>query len=95
MLFNNAGMFAPAVPFEELTYDQWKAVVDVNLNGAFLCAQAAFRIMKDQEAEGPAGSSTTGRYRRPCPGLTRAPYTAPEHAMSFPNQVHRAGRARP
>src|SRR5262245_14952790 len=45
-LFNNAGTGAPAVPLEDLTVEQWRRVVDVNLTGAFLCTQAAFRIMK-------------------------------------------------
>ena len=48
VLFNNAGINAPPLPFEELSYEQWTAVVDVNLTGAFLCAQAAFRVMKTQ-----------------------------------------------
>ena len=48
LLFNNAGISAPSVPLEELTYKQWKAVVDVNLTGSFLCIQEAFKIMKDQ-----------------------------------------------
>jgi NAD(P)-dependent dehydrogenase (short-subunit alcohol dehydrogenase family) len=47
VLFNNAGSGAPGVPLEDLTYEQWKAVVDVNLTGPFLCTQEAFRIMKD------------------------------------------------
>ena len=46
LLFNNAGIGAPAIPLEEISYEQWKAVVDVNLTGAFLCTQEAFRIMK-------------------------------------------------
>ena len=52
LLFNNAGAGAPAVPIDELTYAQWKAVVDVNLNGAFLCAQGAFGLMKRQRPQG-------------------------------------------
>src|SRR5579864_7044047 len=47
LLFNNAGTGAPPVPFEDLSLDHWKRVVDINLTGAFLCAQAAFRLMKD------------------------------------------------
>src|SRR5690606_33535639 len=49
VLFNNAGMSAPGTPLEDLPFDTWQAVVDVNLTGVFLCTQAAFRIMKDQE----------------------------------------------
>src|SRR5512144_2914135 len=45
VLFNNAGRGAPAVPLDDLTFEQWKAVVDVNLTGMFLCTQAAFRVM--------------------------------------------------
>ena len=52
LLFNNAGIGAPSVPLEEISYEQWKAVVDVNLTGAFLCTQEAFRIMKQQKPRG-------------------------------------------
>src|SRR5262249_5161880 len=49
LLFNNAGTGAPSVPLEDLAIEQWRRVVDVNLTGAFLCTQAAFRLMKDQD----------------------------------------------
>src|SRR5262245_10261815 len=52
LLFNNAGAGAPAVPLEDLTFDQWRRVIDVNLTGAFLCTQAAFRLMKAQTPRG-------------------------------------------
>src|SRR5207302_10660033 len=52
VLFNNAGVGAPGVAFDELTYDQWKTVVDANLTGAFLCAQQAFALMKTQSPRG-------------------------------------------
>jgi NAD(P)-dependent dehydrogenase (short-subunit alcohol dehydrogenase family) len=52
VLFNNAGIGAPAVPLEDLTFDQWKRVVDINLTGMFLCTQEAFRLMKSQEPRG-------------------------------------------
>src|SRR5947209_5153227 len=52
LLFNNAGTNAPAVPLEELTLEQWNAVVAVNLTGAFLCAQQAFKLMKEQSPRG-------------------------------------------
>ena len=52
LLFNNAGTGAPPVPLEDLTFEQWRQVVDVNLTGAFLCTQAAFRLMKDQDPRG-------------------------------------------
>ena len=54
LLFNNAGRGAPAVPIDELPYDQWQGVVDTNLNGAFLCAQGAFGLMKRQRPAGRA-----------------------------------------
>src|SRR4051794_18415108 len=52
VLFNNAGMGAPAVPMDELTFEQWSAVVSANLTGAFLCSQAAMRMMKSQTPRG-------------------------------------------
>src|SRR3984957_13724037 len=52
LLFNNAGAGAPPVPLEDLTVEQWRRVIDVNLTGAFLCTQAAFRLMKDQTPRG-------------------------------------------
>jgi NAD(P)-dependent dehydrogenase (short-subunit alcohol dehydrogenase family) len=52
VLFNNAGMSGPPVLLEDLTFEQWKAVLDVNLTGMFLCTQAAFRVMKDQRPQG-------------------------------------------
>ena len=52
LLFNNAGIGAPSVPLEDLTYEQWKAVLDVNLTGSFLCTQEAFKIMKSQNPRG-------------------------------------------
>ena len=52
LLFNNAGTGSPAVPIEDLTYEQWRLVVDTNLTGAFLCTQEAFRIMKNQQPRG-------------------------------------------
>ncbi|HEX7953429.1 MAG TPA: SDR family oxidoreductase, partial [Burkholderiales bacterium] len=52
VLFNNAGVNAPGVPLEELTFEQWKNVVDINLTGMFLCIQEAFRVMKDQDPRG-------------------------------------------
>ena len=69
LLFNNAGTTAPPVPLEDLTYEQWKSVVDVNLTGAFLCTQEAFRIMR---AKTPwvDGSSITVLYRPMCQGPT-------------------------
>ena len=81
LLFNNAGSGAPPVPLEELTLDQWRRVVDLNLTGAFLCTQEAFRIMKDQDPRGGRiinnGSISADR-----PRPNSAPYTATKHALS-------------
>ncbi len=81
VLFNNAGMFAPQAAIEDLTYDQWKAVVDVNLNGAFLCAQAAIRIMKAQDPQG-GRIINNGSISAHVPRPNAAPYTATKHALS-------------
>ena len=72
LLFNNAGRGAPAVPIDELPYETWKAVVDVNLNGMFLCAQGAFGLMKRQKPKA-GGSSTTAR----SPPTRRDPWPFP------------------
>jgi len=81
MLFNNAGMGTPAIPMEELTFEQWQAVVNVNLTGAFLCAQEAMRLMKAQEPRGGRiinnGSISADR-----PRPHSAPYTATKHAIT-------------
>ena len=81
LLFNNAGMGAPAVPIEELTFDQWNAVVGVNLTGAFLCAQEAVRLMK---AQSPRGGRiiNNGSISAHAPRPNSAPYTATKHAIS-------------
>lgn len=76
VLFNNAGMGAPAVNFEDLSLEQWQAVVNTNLTGPFLCTQHAFRIMKDQSPRGGA-SSTTARSRRMRRGRSRRPTPRP------------------
>jgi NAD(P)-dependent dehydrogenase (short-subunit alcohol dehydrogenase family) len=81
LLFNNAGAFGPAVPVEELTYEQWKAVVDVNLNGAFLCAQAAFRQMKEQDPPG-GRIVNNGSISAHVPRPHSAAYTATKHALT-------------
>jgi NAD(P)-dependent dehydrogenase (short-subunit alcohol dehydrogenase family) len=76
LLFNNAGIGAPAVPLDEITVEQWQAVVDINLTAAFLCTQQAFRIMKSQDPRG-AGSSTTARSRRTRRGRSAPPTPRP------------------
>jgi NAD(P)-dependent dehydrogenase (short-subunit alcohol dehydrogenase family) len=81
VLFNNAGSGAPPVEFDELTFEQWKAVVDVNLTGAFLCAQQAFATMKTQSPRGGRiinnGSISADR-----PRPRSAPYTATKHGIT-------------
>jgi NAD(P)-dependent dehydrogenase (short-subunit alcohol dehydrogenase family) len=81
LLFNNAGASAPAVPPDELTYEQWKAVVDVNLTGAFLCAQAAFALMKRQNPRG-GRIINNGSISAHVPRPFSAPYTATKHAIT-------------
>jgi NAD(P)-dependent dehydrogenase (short-subunit alcohol dehydrogenase family) len=58
VLFNNAGTNFPGIPFEDLSYEKWSAVVNVNLTGMFLCAQGAFRLMKEQPRRGAVSSTT-------------------------------------
>jgi NAD(P)-dependent dehydrogenase (short-subunit alcohol dehydrogenase family) len=81
LLFNNAGMGAPAVLIEDLTYEQWSRVVDVNLTGAFLCAQEAIRLMKSQD---PMGGRiiNNGSISAHVPRPNSAPYTATKHAIT-------------
>jgi NAD(P)-dependent dehydrogenase (short-subunit alcohol dehydrogenase family) len=81
VLFNNAGMGAPAVPLEDITIEQWKAVVDTNLSGAFYCTQEAFRIMK---AQNPSGGRiiNNGSISAHVPRPFSAPYTSTKHAIT-------------
>ena len=81
LLFNNAGANAPPVALEELTVEQWKAVVDVNLTGAFLCTQQAFLLMKQQR---PMGGRiiNNGSLSAHSPRPNSAPYTATKHAIT-------------
>ncbi len=81
LLFNNAGIGAPPVPVDELTVEQWRAVVDVNLTGAFLCARAAFAQMRNQD---PAGGRiiNNGSVSATTPRPFSAPYTATKHAIT-------------
>ena len=81
VLFNNAGKGAPAVPFEELTFEQWTSVVAVNLTGAFLCAQAAIRIMKSQQPRG-GRIINNGSISAHVPRPRSAPYTSTKHAIT-------------
>ncbi len=81
LLFNNAGMGAPAVPMEDLSFEQWKAVVDVNLSGMFLCSQEAIRIMKNQDPRG-GRIINNGSISAHAPRPNSAPYTATKHAVT-------------
>jgi len=81
LLFNNAGTGAPPVPMEDLTYQQWKRVLDANLTGTFLCTQEAFRIMK---AQSPCGGRiiNNGSISAHAPRPFSAPYTATKHGVT-------------
>jgi NAD(P)-dependent dehydrogenase (short-subunit alcohol dehydrogenase family) len=81
VLFNNAGIGAPPVPMEELTYEQWKKVVDTNLSGPFLCTQEAIKIMK---AQSPRGGRiiNNGSISAHTPRPNSAPYTSTKHAIT-------------
>ena len=81
VLFNNAGISARAIPLEELTVEQWKSVVDVNLTGAFLCTQQAFVLMKDQQPQG-GRIINNGSISAYTPRPHSAPYTATKHAIT-------------
>lgn len=81
LLFNNAGIFPPAIQMEDLTYEQWQSAVDVNLTGAFLCAQEAIRIMKDQAPRG-GRIINNGSISAHAPRPNSAPYTATKHAIT-------------
>ncbi|MEU6847045.1 SDR family oxidoreductase [Streptomyces sp. NPDC046716] len=82
LLFNNAGTFGPGgVPVEELSYEDWRRVVDVNLGGAFLCAQAAFRLMKEQDPRG-GRIINNGSISAHTPRPHSIAYTATKHAMT-------------
>ena len=81
LVFNNAGIGAPGVGLEELTVEQWRAVVDINLSGSFYCIQEAFRIMK---AQSPRGGRiiNNGSISAHAPRPNSAPYTATKHAIT-------------
>ena len=81
VLFNNAGMGAPSIPMEELTYEQWKNVIDANLTGAFLCTQEAIRMMK---AQSPMGGRiiNNGSISAHAPRPNSVAYTSSKHAIT-------------
>jgi NAD(P)-dependent dehydrogenase (short-subunit alcohol dehydrogenase family) len=82
LLFNNAGTFGPSgVPLEDIAYEDWRQVVDVNLTGAFLCAQGAFRMMKEQDPQG-GRIINNGSISAHVPRPHSIAYTATKHAMT-------------
>ena len=81
LLFNNAGISGRATPLEDLTYEQWKTVVDTNLTGTFLCTQEAFKIMKGQEPRG-GRIINNGSISAHAPRPNSAPYTASKHGIT-------------
>jgi NAD(P)-dependent dehydrogenase (short-subunit alcohol dehydrogenase family) len=81
LLFNNAGVGAPPVPMEELTFEQWQNVVNINLTGSFLCAQQAIRLMKAQSPQG-GRIINNGSISAHAPRPNSAPYTATKHAIT-------------
>jgi NAD(P)-dependent dehydrogenase (short-subunit alcohol dehydrogenase family) len=81
VLFNNAGVGAPGVPLEDLTYEQWRTVVDTNLTGPFLCTQEAIRLMKSQDPRG-GRIINNGSISAHVPRPNSAPYTATKHAIT-------------
>jgi NAD(P)-dependent dehydrogenase (short-subunit alcohol dehydrogenase family) len=81
LLFNNAGAVAPGIPMEDIAFEQWNAVVNVNLTGAFLCAQGAVRMMKAQDPRG-GRIINNGSISAHAPRPNSAPYTATKHAIT-------------
>lgn len=81
LLFNNAGTGAPPVPLEELTVEQWKRVVDINLTGSFLCTQQAIKMMKEQDPRG-GRIINNGSISAQVPRPNSAPYTSTKHAIT-------------
>ena len=81
VLFNNAGIFGPSGLFEDISYEEWQAVVDTNLNGAFLCAREAFRNMKDQQPRG-GRIINNGSISAHAPRPNSASYTTTKHAIT-------------
>jgi len=81
VLFNNAGVGAPGIPMEDLTFEQWKTVVDINLTGPFLCTQEAIKIMKSQDPRG-GRIINNGSISAHTPRPNSAPYTSTKHAIT-------------
>ena len=80
-VFNNAGINAPGIPLEELSFEQWQSVVNINLTGSFLCIQEAFRVMKDQSPRG-GRIVNNGSISAHAPRPNSIPYTATKHAVT-------------
>ncbi len=81
VLFNNAGVNVPGIPMEELSIDQWKTVVDINLTGVFLCAQQAIKLMKNQKPKG-GRIINNGSISAHVPRPNSVPYTSTKHAVT-------------
>ena len=81
VLFNNAGVNSPRANFEDLTFEQWQNVVNINLSGSFLCAQGAFRMMKEQSPQG-GRIINNGSISAHAPRPNSAPYTSTKHAIT-------------
>ena len=81
VLFNNAGLNAPGIPIEDLPFEKWSSIVDVNLTGVFLCAQAAFRMMKEQTPRG-GRIINNGSIAATSPRPNHVPYTATKHGVT-------------
>ncbi|MFT4130552.1 SDR family oxidoreductase [Labrys sp. (in: a-proteobacteria)] len=81
LVFNNAGTIAPGVPIEDLPFEQWKAVIDTNVTGVFLCTKEAFRVMKAQQPRG-GRIINNGSISATAPRPNSAPYTASKHAVT-------------
>ena len=81
LLFNNAGSGTPAIPLEDITFEQWKAVVDANLTGSFLCTQQAFKLFKSQKPQG-GRIINNGSISAHTPRPFSAPYTSTKHAVT-------------
>jgi NAD(P)-dependent dehydrogenase (short-subunit alcohol dehydrogenase family) len=81
LLFNNAGVNAPGIPLEDLTVEQWRNVVNINLSGMFFCIQEAFRMMKDQDPRG-GRIVNNGSISAHAPRPNSSPYTSTKHAVT-------------
>jgi NAD(P)-dependent dehydrogenase (short-subunit alcohol dehydrogenase family) len=91
ILFNNAGIFVRSVPLEDVSYEEWKASVDTNLTGYFLCTQQAFMMMKSQQPKG-GRIINNGSISAHAPRPNSIPYTATKHAIPVsPNPLHLRG----